>query len=86
MKHRPAKFTFAAYRHYFERTASLRCPKCQRTDCGLLATVIIGEREWFESVAECMDWQARLAALPKGRALAVMGHEQYYTLKERGIA
>ncbi len=62
------------------------CPKCQRTDCGLLATVIIGEREWFKSVAECMEWQARIAALPKGKALAVMGHEQYRALSEAGLA
>lgn len=30
------------------------CAKCHRPDCGLLATVIIGERNWYQAVGECI--------------------------------
>ena len=33
------------------------CPHCHRPDCDLLATVIIGERNWHAAVAACVRWQ-----------------------------
>lgn len=37
------------------------CRHCLRTDCGLLATVIVGEHAMFEAVAECMAAQHKAA-------------------------
>ncbi len=57
------------------------CPKCHRPDCGLLATVIIGEANWYAAAGECFEEQRALASGPRMR----IGGEQFRMLREAGI-